>query len=176
MVESARLAISLILATTLFVSGVAKLRSGRFVADLANYRILPLGVVVPVATATPLLEIAIAGLVLVWFKSAVPIYLAAATLTLFAAAMVVNLVRGRAIACGCRGSDKPISWALVASDMTLAVVTSAIATYRPAVGGLTILDGIATAGGVAIAGLALRLIQQLRQIHSAARLLGLGRS
>jgi hypothetical protein len=93
MIDSARLAISLILASTLLISGIAKLRSGRFVADLANYRILPLRLVIPVATAMPPFEIALAALVLAWFTSAVPIYIAAVVLTLFATAMVVNLLQ-----------------------------------------------------------------------------------
>ena len=173
MIELVRLAISLILATTFLLSGVAKLRSGRFVADLANYRILPAHAVVRVATMVPYLEVALAALLLTLPTSPVPVFLAAAALTIFAAAMIVNLVRGRTIACGCRGSDKPISWTLAAANLILASVACAVASYRPEVGELKTLDAIATAGCVAVAGLAVRLDQQLRQIRSAMRMLGL---
>lgn len=35
--------------------------------------------------------------------------------------MIVNLLRGRRIDCGCRADSRPISWTLVAQDLLLAV-------------------------------------------------------
>lgn len=172
MMASVRLALSLIMAVSFLLSGLAKFRSGRFVADLANYRLLPTTTVVPFAKAVPFVEVGLGLLILGWTTSALPIYAGVVVLAVFTAAMIVNLARGRNIACGCRGSDKPISWGLVASNLSLATIAAAIAVYQPAIGGLSILEGIATAGYVGVACLAVRLLQQGRQLRSTARLLG----
>jgi len=112
----------LIVGGLLFVAGVAKLRAGR-----AKFRESVLGYGIGKRSATlvaiglPPLEIAV-GLALV--IGAVP---SASTLAgicillLFSAAIVVDLLRGRAHPCGCLGKrDGPIRWRLVYRNLALA--------------------------------------------------------
>lgn len=97
-----------------------------FPGVLANYRILPEGLVAPVAAILPWAELALA-LVLIGGAVAGPwapaVLAAMALLLLFAWAMAVNLRRGRAkIDCGCGHSAlrQPLAWPLVVRNAVLA--------------------------------------------------------
>lgn len=103
-----------------------------FAAALREYRLLPGVLLGPVALLLPLLE---AALALAWLAGTARGVVAAATaglLLLYAAAMAVNLWRGRAdIDCGCglgagRGAGR-LSWWLVARNALLAAVAAAAA-------------------------------------------------
>jgi hypothetical protein len=113
-------------------AGLAKLRHRQVLPGVvANYRLLPEALVAPVATLLPPAELAL-GLALV--ASAVTGGLlhwvalpAAALFVLFAAAMAVNIRRGRSqIDCGCGRSQlrQPLSPALVARNLVLAALVA----------------------------------------------------
>ena len=88
-----------------------------FERTLAAYRLLPPWLVGPTAMVLPMAEIG-TGLSLIVL--AAPAAIAAAVLlALFAAAMAINLLRGRTdLACGC-GSGGTIGWRLVAVNLSL---------------------------------------------------------
>ncbi|HEV8470497.1 MAG TPA: MauE/DoxX family redox-associated membrane protein [Candidatus Limnocylindria bacterium] len=112
----------LIVGGLLFVAGVAKLRAGR-----AQVRELVLGYGIGkrsaslVAIGLPPVEVAV-GLALVIGVAPSPSALAGICLLLvFSAAIVIDLLRGRAHSCGCLGKrDAPIRWRLVYRNLALA--------------------------------------------------------
>jgi hypothetical protein len=92
---------------------------------IANYRLLPRILVIPAAALLPPLEM-IVGLLLL-FAMTMPWTLLAAIILLaaFAAAMMINLKRGRAhIDCGCGQSflKQTLSWTLVMRNAVLAAL------------------------------------------------------
>ena len=173
MMSAARLAVALLLAGMFLLSGGVKLRSGRFVTDLTNYRVLPTRMIIPVAIVVPWLEVALGALLILWVSSPIPVYLAALALTMFGMAMAINLFRGRVISCGCRGSDTQISWALVLSNLALAIIASWIAHLSHGVGLLSTAELVATVGCLAVLGLGSRLFHQVKRIRFLSRSLGL---
>lgn len=116
------------LACIFLTAGVGKLRHLMvFEGVLANYRLLPRWAIAPVHVLLPLVEIAVAIAVLTRPALGAP---AAALLLLFAAAMAVNLRRGRRdIDCGCHQSAlrQRLSWALVWRNGVLALLALAAA-------------------------------------------------
>lgn len=103
-------------------AGIAKLRSRQvFPGVVANYRLLPEAMVPAVAATLPVAEVAV-GLALIGGVrfAAVP---AGLLLLVFAAAMAINIGRGRShIDCGCGRSElrQPLSRALVMRNIVLA--------------------------------------------------------
>jgi len=94
-----------------------------FEGVVANYRVLPAPLVVPVARLLPPTEVLIAVGLLAGVLAPWPATAAAGLLLVFAAAMAVNLQRGRAaIDCGCGrgGPRQPLSWGRVARNLVLA--------------------------------------------------------
>jgi uncharacterized membrane protein YphA (DoxX/SURF4 family) len=148
-VSIARLAI----AWLFIASAVHKLRSLRdFRSVLVSYRLLPDSFVASAAIVVPLVELAIGGAALAQYPLA---YVAAGIALLgYAAAMTINLARGRRLLdCGCGGVAQPLSIALVVRNLVLAGVAwlslSPVAA-RPLgwIDALTILLGAAVAGVV----------------------------
>lgn len=135
----------------LFLAAGTKLRDREtFAAVVENYRVLPRALVAPFATVLPWIEIA-AAITLLWSPvrefGAVA---ASALLVAFAAAIAVNVARGRtSIECGCGGGAEPrLSWALVARNLVLgaaALATLAEGPDRPFVA----IDALTVAGGTA---------------------------
>lgn len=116
-----------------------------FIAALDDYRLLPDGLVRPVAWLLPLLE---AGLGLAWLVDLERGGVALATgalLCTYAAAMALNLRLGRwNIGCGCglggaTGRDAPLSWWLVLRNLLLAAAV-ALAALPPANRALGVYD------------------------------------
>lgn len=97
----------------------------RFTAIVKNYQLLPIAIVPAAAAMVPILEVLIAGLLL---SRANPLYGsvgAALLLVAFAAAIAINLRRGRShIACGCFGADdtSPLHWWHVLQNVALAAL------------------------------------------------------
>jgi hypothetical protein len=126
-------ALRTLVALVFFAAAVGKMRHWlAFQGVLANYRLLPDALVVPMAYLLPPVE-ALLALWLVTAEHATwAIAGAAALLCLFAVAMAVNLTRGRrAIDCGCFQSAlrQNLSWAWVWRNVALAlglVLTSAV--------------------------------------------------
>jgi hypothetical protein len=111
-------------AMTIAGAGVAKLRTqGRFLKIVSEYRILPERMEPVVAALLPPVEILLGIVLLLDLGSPVPAILAAALLLIFAAAIAINLLRGRTtIDCGCslaRGGQ-PIQPALIVRNLAIA--------------------------------------------------------
>jgi uncharacterized membrane protein YphA (DoxX/SURF4 family) len=129
------------LGIVLIGAAVAKLRApGRDQLEDAihSYRLVPSGLVRPVATWLPWLELTLglslcAGVMLVATAVCAAFILAA-----FGLAVGWHVSRGRRFACGC-GNGATISWALAGRDLLLSVVALAIAVGPSA--GLAIWPG-----------------------------------
>ena len=92
---------------------------------IANYRLLPRQMVAPAAALLPPLEFILGALLLSGLAQNWTALTAIGLLALFAAAMAVNLRRGRsAIDCGCGQSflAQTLSWTLVARNAVLAAL------------------------------------------------------
>jgi uncharacterized membrane protein YphA (DoxX/SURF4 family) len=117
-------------------SGLAKAAGlGEFRSAVANYRLLPSALVRPVAVILPLAEIVAAVLLAVGILPLVVAAILAVLLVAFAAAVGINLARGRVFDCGCAGSaaaPRMISWQHVATNLVLAVLAAAVAVASPA--------------------------------------------
>jgi len=122
-----------------------------FVAALVNYRLLPPGLVKPAAVMLPAIE---AALALGWLVGGQRRGVAVATavlLLVYAAAMALNLRRGRRqIDCGCSlggaaGGEQPLSGWLVARNVLLAALAG-IAALPDSWRALGSLDALTLAG------------------------------
>lgn len=103
---------------------------------VANYRILPEPLVTPVASALPFVELVLGLALLAGARMAV--LPAAAALLAFAAAMAINLHRGRGhIDCGCGRSQlrQTLAWPLVARNLGLAAIVAVRLLPAPAPSG-----------------------------------------
>lgn len=132
------LGLCLVLGTLFIVSAVTKASLVKFQRVVEDYELLPAPAVRPVAVALPLVEAFTGITALLGIVTWLALPLAAALLVGFAVAMSLNLLRGHRNACGCQGSDKPVSWVLVARNLGLASAAVAVAATHTA-GGATIL-------------------------------------
>jgi len=134
-------------------SALHKLRSpGRFAQVLRAYRLLP-EALVSLAPVVPLLELCVA-LALLWPPvRAAGVLLGVALLIAYAAAIALNLRRGRAdLACGCGGPDeaRPIAPWMVGRNLLLAALLAG--TLIPWRGRALLATDLLTVGaGVAVA-------------------------
>lgn len=133
------LAIETAIGFVFLMAGVDKLRHRvELVGVVANYRLLPGAAVAPVAALLPFVELAAGLLLLAGEHRAAPA--AAALLLLFAAAMAINVRRGRRdIDCGCGHSPlrHRLSWWLVARNITMAGALLLLAPPADATAGMT---------------------------------------
>lgn len=132
-------------------AALAKLRHRELLAGvIANYRVLPAALVGPAALLLAPFELAVAlGLLL----GGQPMAAAAAIMLLivFAAAMAINITRGRrAIDCGCGRSQlrQPLSWLLVGRNLALTALL--LPRLVPTAAPTTADFAIALAGGIAV--------------------------
>ena len=118
-------AIRVLVALVFLAAALGKMRHYvTFQGVVSNYRLLPEAVVPAFALLLPPVEIAVAA-ALLFAPSAWPEASAAALLLVFAAAMAINIGRGRRhIDCGCFQSalKQPLSWTLVVRNAGLAVL------------------------------------------------------
>ncbi|HEY0638183.1 MAG TPA: MauE/DoxX family redox-associated membrane protein [Pseudonocardiaceae bacterium] len=92
------------------VSGVLKaLEPEQTYLAVAAYDVLPTGLVDPVATALPFLEIALGVLLLVGFGTRAVAVTSAAVLLVFIAGVVQAWARGLSIDCGCFGGGGEVA-------------------------------------------------------------------
>jgi uncharacterized membrane protein YphA (DoxX/SURF4 family) len=133
-VEAVALAGRFALAWLFLLAGVTKLADiAAFEKAVGGYRLLPDRLVRPVARLLPPTEVAAGALM----GAGVTISVVGIGLTLlligFAAAVTINLLRGRSIDCGCFGppGSERISWGLVARDVLLAALAAAVAVTAP---------------------------------------------
>lgn len=106
-----------------------------FARGLAAYQLLPARLIAPLAWLLPLLELALAATFLLGLMLPIAGGIGALLLAVFIAAIVINLRRGRSIACNCHGSAQqtPISWGLVVRDGLLLPLTLVLVFVAPLV-------------------------------------------
>src|SRR5438093_8121101 len=107
----------LALAAIFFYSGYIKLQSTlQFAATLSSQRLLPMPVILPVATYLPWVEVALGALLLAGWQIRWVARVAAGLLALFLAVLVVTYLRGIEADCGCFGVGDRISPRTLARD------------------------------------------------------------
>jgi hypothetical protein len=126
----------------------------RFAGVLADYRVLPEGLVRLMAWAVPTAEAAaVLGLLLAPLGTASGIF-AGALLLLFSGAVLINLLRGRThIDCGCFGSAgrQRIGWGLIVRNGALLAFAAAVSLAGGASREVVWLDAVTvSAAAVAI--------------------------
>jgi hypothetical protein len=132
-------------------AGLAKFRHRALLEGVvANYRILPQSVVAPTALALPYAEMAL-GAALIVGLGIVPVVAGIALLLAFAAAMAVNIRRGRThVDCGCGLSHlrQHLGWPLVARNLILASLVALRLPATPPLSGAEV--AAAAVGGLAL--------------------------
>lgn len=131
-------------------AGLSKLRSRRvFPGVVANYQLVHEALVAPVAVILPILEVVIGLALIAGLRvAAIP---AGVLLLAFAAAMAINIGRGRShIDCGCGRSElrQPLSRALALRNLVLAALLPSLMLPTPPIG--SALWFVALASGVAL--------------------------
>lgn len=148
------IASALAIAVLLASAANHKLRDpARFVRQLADYQLLPDSLVRPSARMIPVLELIIAFALLVPITREWAALNAAALITIYAAAIGINLWRGRRdIDCGCAGPDQaqPLRPVLLLRNSVL-IVLALMAGVTPLVRELTVFDGFVTLLASAVA-------------------------
>ncbi|AWM93286.1 methylamine utilization protein MauE [Pseudomonas sp. 31-12] len=145
------------LATAVLLASAAthKVRApARFAKQLADYQLLPDALVRPVARVIPVIELVIAFALLVPASRYWAALAAASLIALYAAAIGINLWRGRRdIDCGCAGPDQaqPLRPMLLLRNGAL-VGLALLASVSPVARDLGFFDGFVTvaASGVAL--------------------------
>lgn len=121
-----------------------------FQGVIANYRLLPEALVAPVAYLLPPVEALLGTALLLGLGSPWPEAAAASLLVLFAAAMGINIGRGRRhIDCGCFQSalKQSLSWKLVIRNVVLSLLLGVAAYTKGLPGDLYMLvNGLLTGG------------------------------
>lgn len=142
-------AASVLVGLVFLVAGAAKLRHRDLLPGvIANYRLLPAVLVAPVSFALPVVELVVGVALLLGNRPAAPVA-AIVLLLVFAAAMAVNIARGRRhIDCGCghSGLRQDLGWGMVGRNLVLA---AALSLRLAGPGGLAAYDlaiAIATGG------------------------------
>lgn len=148
------IASALAIAVLLASAATHKLRApARFARQLADYQLLPGALVRPIARVIPVVELMVAFALLVpaWRSSAA--LSAASLIALYAAAIGINLWRGRRdIDCGCAGPDQaqPLRPVLLLRNGAL-VGLALLASVLPAARELGFFDGFVTVAASAVA-------------------------
>jgi hypothetical protein len=128
-------AIRILVALIFLAAALGKMRHWlAFQGVLANYRLLPENLIAPLSYLLPPTEAVLAVWLAADFRSAGGPLAAAVLLLVFAAAMGINLRRGRRfIDCGCFQSTlkQTLSWRLVGRNVVLALLASFAAVAAP---------------------------------------------
>lgn len=141
---------AVLLAAVFAVSGTAKLLDRRGTAEAVG----ALGVPAPLARATttvlPLVELALAVLLLVPATGRAAAVGALLLLLVFTGVVVANLLAGRRPRCGCFGGlgSSDVSWRTVGRNALLAVAAALATTDRTSLTVTTVLTGILLAAAV----------------------------
>jgi hypothetical protein len=164
------------LALLFAVAAVHKLRDvGRFAATLGEYRVLPDALVGPVSGVVIAAELGVAGALVAAGAREIGLAGAGALLLLYAAAIGINLVRGRRhIDCGCAGpaARRPIGAPLLVRNLVIAGAgLAALAPVAPRA--LVWLDALTVVAAIAaLSGLYSALDRMLADAPRLARLRG----
>ena len=148
------IASALAIAVLLASAATHKLRApARFAKQLADYQLLPEALVRPSARVIPVVELAIAFSLLVPVSRSWAALTAASLIALYAAAIGINLWRGRRdIDCGCAGPDQvqPLRPVLLLRNSVL-LGLALLASVAPIVRDLNVFDGFVTLFASAVA-------------------------
>ena len=148
------IASALAIAALLASAATHKLRApARFAKQLADYQLLPDALVRFGARVMPLLELAIAFALLVPVSRSWAALSAAGLIALYAAAIGINLWRGRGdIDCGCAGPDQaqPLRPILLLRNSVL-IALALLASVAPLARDLNLFDGFVTIAASAVA-------------------------
>lgn len=159
-----------VIALLFMAAGLAKLFNVvRFREIVQKYDLIPRGLANDVAVLIPVVESLIGisllfGLMVSWAGAA-----AGVLLSLFAAAVGINLLRGRRdISCGCFGfhDEEKLSWDIVLRNTLLASVALAISLHSGNTSQLSIAEKLAT---VAVAIGLFSLAGVYRSLRTASR-------
>ena len=139
-----------------------------------NFRLLPDAASGAVARVLPVIEVLVAiGLVVRPLAGAAALA-AAVLLLVFAAALAINVLRGRpSIDCGClrQGLKQPVSWLLVGRNLALATLALAVVSMLPRVGDAGLLDitvGLMAGGTAMLIYLGASLLGGLSALQASA--------
>jgi uncharacterized membrane protein len=145
------LIVSLALAMLWFFAGLQKLRAFEvFVATLGDYRLLPRHRVRSAAVLVSVFELVLGAGLIVPLLRKPALIASAALLLLYAAAMAINLLRGRHhIDCGCMGpmARQSLNGWLVARNLVLALAALSAISAQPRA--LVWIDAMTVAAGIA---------------------------
>lgn len=132
--------LQLLLGAVFFGAALGKLkRPSRFVVALRDYELIPPALSRPVASIVVAIELVVAISLLTGWALGASVPLAIVVLLAFAAAVSVNLRRGRVVPCGCFGSvSERISLRTLARIGLLLVAGIGLVTVR--ISSLTPLD------------------------------------
>lgn len=134
LIGAAALTSRYVVAFVLLFAAIPKVADRRvFERAVRNYRLLPERIVPAFAAWLPRTELVIAIALLIGLVASVFALVAALLLLAFASAVATNLIRGREIDCGCRGSvtARRIGWSLVLGDVALAALALFAAVRDP---------------------------------------------
>jgi uncharacterized membrane protein YphA (DoxX/SURF4 family) len=128
------LAVRVIVGALFIVAGASKV--GHFddlAAAIAGFRILPEGLVAPLALILPFFEIGLGAYLLLGLFTRAAAWIAAVQLAIYAAAIASAVVRHIPANCGCFGpQDKAVAdWPHVIVDIALAAVCGLLALRAP---------------------------------------------
>jgi uncharacterized membrane protein YphA (DoxX/SURF4 family) len=127
-------ALRLVLGSVLLVAGALKVsHPSALAADIAGFRLLPAGIVLPIAIGLPPLEMIFGFYLVAGLFTRIAGWVTCAMFVAYAAAIASAVVRHIPANCGCFGpSDQSTaSWGHVALDAALAAIGAAIARYAP---------------------------------------------
>lgn len=134
-----QLVLRVMLGGVLLLAGVTKLADREaFPLAVAEYDVLPPGLVRPFAALLPFVELALGVLLLVGLATAAAGALAVPLFLAFAFAIGVNLLRGRSFDCHCFGAvqSDPIGFGSLLRSLGLAAVALVVAVGASAFGAL----------------------------------------
>ena len=118
----------------LIVAGISKVgHAAEFAAQIAAFRLLPEGVIAPMAVELPFLEILVGAFLVLGLFTRVSAWIAVAMFAAFDGAIASAVVRGMSVSCGCFGpNDKTVTtWAEVARDAVFVILAVAVALRAP---------------------------------------------
>ncbi len=151
LLQTMGLAASICVGLVFLWAAVAKLQHRALLPGvIANYRLLPEALVAPAALALPFAELLLGAALVLGERPLAPIA-AIALLLAFAAAMAINIRRGRRhIDCGCghAGLRQSLGWGLVTRNLLLAALLLPRLAGGVALGGSELL--VAAASGVVL--------------------------
>jgi uncharacterized membrane protein YphA (DoxX/SURF4 family) len=107
--------------------------AAEFAQEIAQFRLLPEGLIAPLALLMPFLEAMLGVYLLIGLFSRASAWVAAALLLIFDLAIASAVVRGLHLHCGCFGpNDQTVTtWTEVARDAVLVVLAVVVAVRGP---------------------------------------------